>query len=157
MLADLCDLQEDYNKAETLYFQAMQDNRNNVFVLNNLAWLLAFKEDGRADALRLINEAIEQVGPSAELLDTRAVIHMKMKNITDAIKDAQAATEQGPTGSRYFHLAQALALANQPGKARIFLVEKAIGEFGLKDSDLHAYERPAYRGMYYDFAPQKKR
>jgi tetratricopeptide (TPR) repeat protein len=156
-LADLYDYQEDYSKAEDLYIRAMRDKGNDVLILNNLAWLLAFKEDSRANALKLINNAIDLVGPNAELLDTRSVIHLKMMHIQEAIADAQSATEQAPSASGYFHLAQALVVAKKFGDARRVLVDKAEDEWGLKEKDLHSYERKAYRQMRVDLELRKNR
>src|SRR5262249_39348702 len=76
-LGDVRDLQNDYEKAEQCYEEALRVGGNNRVVLNNLAWLLAQRTAKGEKALELINRAIAAYGPSGELLDTRAVVYLK--------------------------------------------------------------------------------
>ena len=82
-MAMLRTVQGRYSEAETLYRQALSRNEGDVVALNNLAWLIAIKQEGKgAEALQLLGRAIDVAGPRAALLDTRAVIHMKMGRAT---------------------------------------------------------------------------
>src|SRR4029078_2623677 len=93
-----------------------------------------------AEALTLINRAIDLVGPQGELLDTRAVVHLAMKRTELATQDFVEAIRETPTTSRYlFHLAQAHRLANNPDAARTALQQAKTSGLDLKD--LHPLER----------------
>ena len=46
-------------------------------------------------------------GPRAELLDTRAKVHLTLGQTASAVKDLEQATAENPTAPRYFHLALA--------------------------------------------------
>ena len=86
-LADLYDLQERFADAETVYRQALHKDGDNVMALNNLAWLLAFKQaPARDEALVVINKAIDLVGPSPELLDTRGVVYLMLAQATERLR-----------------------------------------------------------------------
>ena len=149
-LADLRDLQGRYQEAETLYSQVLGKNGNNLLAINNLAWLLALKEGKNDEALALLNRAIDFVGPSPELLDTRGVVYLKrgQAGADKALADLQACLEQSPSGQRYFHLAQVQNLANDREAAKESL--KKARDNGLTINtikQLHPLEQPAYREL----------
>jgi tetratricopeptide (TPR) repeat protein len=147
--ADLHDLKGDYGKAEDLYREVLRKNDKNVVAINNLAWLLALKEGngenkgGNGDkALVLLKQATDLVGDTPELLDTRGAIYVTVGKSDEAIKDLEKCVALAPSGTRYFHLAQAQRLAgldDQAGKAW-----KDAKKSGLQVKDLHPLERPAY-------------
>lgn len=140
-LADLYDLQGRYADAENVYRQALRKDADNVMALNNLAWLLAFqKSSAREEALVTINKAIDLVGASPELLDTRGVIHLMLSQSELALDDLQVAVTLSPSANNSFHLARALAAANKPRDARHLLGEANKRGFDLKR--LHPLERP---------------
>jgi cellulose synthase operon protein C len=139
-LADLFDYQARFVEAEAQYVKALSKDGNNVMVLNNLAWLLAFKKDaGRTEALDMINRAVDLVGPTPELLDTRAVIYLRMAQSDKAIDDLRTSLAQSPAASRYFHLARALAMAEKPKEAQQALEEAKKRGFDVKT--LHPLEK----------------
>ena len=70
-LAYVRDLQGRFGEAETLYRLAIRRGRFKATSLNNLAMLLALQKGRGAEALPLINSAIEVAGPRFDLLDTR--------------------------------------------------------------------------------------
>jgi cellulose synthase operon protein C len=123
-LAGLRSLEWKYDEAEKLYRQIIEQDPRNALARNNLAWLLA-AHDGKtkaAEALDLVNQAIRLVGPSAELLDTRAFIYLKMETADEALKDLKKALEeealkQNPSAVLYFHLALAQEMLRDPGAA----------------------------------------
>jgi predicted Zn-dependent protease len=144
-LADLRDFQGRYEEAEALYRQVLLKNDKNIFALNNLAWLLAMRDGRGQEALALINRAIDQVGPSPELLDTRGVIYLRMGQTENAIRDLEDALSQSPSASRYYHLAQARHQAKD--RARAVLALREAKTLGLSEKSLHPLERSTYKPL----------
>jgi Tfp pilus assembly protein PilF len=142
-LADLRDLQERYQEAEALYTKVLSRKPGHLLALNNLAWLLAMKEGRPEDALGLMARAMDLVGQTPELLDTRGCIYLKLGKVDLAIQDFQACIDQTPSPTRYFHLALAQQLANKGDAAR----EAWQKARGLNVKELHALERPDYQKL----------
>lgn len=141
-LADVYDLEGRYSEAESAYRRALMKDANNAMLLNNLAWLLAFqKPSAQQEALTLVNKAIELVGPSPVLLDTRGVIYLMMDNSEEALKDVKMASTQAPSANYSFHLARALAAASKLRDARQAMEEANKRGFDLKS--VHPLEKPA--------------
>jgi tetratricopeptide (TPR) repeat protein len=144
-LAELHDHRGRHEEAIALYRQLLRINARSVFVLNNLAYLLALKEGNTAEALQLVNAAIDTAGPFPTLLDTRAVVHLKANQADQAVKDLEQALALAPEPAFHFHLAQARLMArDRRGAARA--LEKAA-QAGLKADDLHPLEQAAYREL----------
>src|SRR5207244_3903112 len=117
----------------------------NVVALNNLAWTLSQKPGKSAEALPLINRAIEAVGPAAELLDTRSTVYLALGRGDRAVADLEAATQDAPTATRFFHLARAHKLSNDPkAAARAFRQAKTLK---LRPEQLHPAERVTYQQL----------
>jgi tetratricopeptide (TPR) repeat protein len=75
-------------------------------LLNNLAGLRAvFDNDGSDDNLRLVNEAIAELGPEPYLLDTRALVQLKAGQLDAAADDLDAARLLSPSAVYPFHQA----------------------------------------------------
>jgi tetratricopeptide (TPR) repeat protein len=110
---------------------------------NNMAYLLALRNQRLDTAQERIDEAIEILGPLADLLDTRAVIRMARKEFDKAVQDMELALSIDPTAVKYYHLAKAQALAGDEEKA-IESWEKAT-EMGITEESLPQIERPGYR------------
>ena len=101
---------------------------------NNLAWLLALKDNQGKDALVDVDNAIKLAGPCRDYLDTRGVIYLSLKQTQDAIKDLRSAVEADPSPAKLFHLAQAYLQANDKEKAKYYLKdarEKKLDQLGL--------------------------
>jgi tetratricopeptide (TPR) repeat protein len=141
-LAALHNLQGDYPQAEAVYRRVLEADGRDATALNNLAWLLAFQPQNNADALKLIERAVEIAGPLPTLLDTRAVIHLAAGRVPSAIKDLEEALAESPTASGYFHLAQAHLSTN---RARAVVAFQQATERGLSEAGLHPLDRPGYR------------
>jgi tetratricopeptide (TPR) repeat protein len=141
-LAVVHERQGRYADAEALYRQVIQRDNGKEGPLNNLAWLLALRGGSGTEALSLINCALELAGPTARLLDTRAVIYLARGQGDLAVKDLEAVVAQNPTAPYYFHLAQAyLTTRNRSAAAAAWQKAKTLGfEVGM----LHPLERPAY-------------
>jgi tetratricopeptide (TPR) repeat protein len=134
-----------------VYRAVLRQAPRQVVALNNLAFLLAVKEGRHAEALNLIQAAIEEVGPYPELLDTRAMVHLTGSRADLAVRDLHQAIAQATAPAKYhFHLAQAHNLAGDEREARE-AYRKAVA-FGVKEPDLHPLERPAWRRLARGFA-----
>jgi tetratricopeptide (TPR) repeat protein len=144
-MADLQDLQGNFDRAETLYRAILKQDENNIMALNNLAWLLAQQKKKAREAKELIDRAIALLGPRAELLDTRAVVSLALGKSDEARVDLEQAIADYPSPSRYFHLARALVMARKKAEARDKL--KKAREIGLDLKRLHPLERTAYRNI----------
>src|SRR5262249_32830622 len=137
-LSDLYNTQERYSEVIALYKQLLKENDRELLVLNNLAFLLTFSQGDTKEALELVNRAITAVGPTPELLDTRALIYLKKGQNKEAVEDLNNALAQAPGASRYFHLARAYLLTGNRTAALVALARaKALG---LKVGDMHALE-----------------
>ena len=93
---------------------------DDVEVLNGLAWIVALRDQGKAgDALGLINRAIEIQGPSATLLDTRAVVLIRSGRPDRAAGDLKEARRLNPKNPNpALHLAWAYQVSGQLDEAR---------------------------------------
>ena len=151
-LASLRERQKRFQEAETLYAQVVKQGQGNAISLslNNLAWLKALRGVDLPEALELINKATANPGqiPVPELLDTRAVIYLKLGNVQKAIDDLNQAITLKPTAAKYFHLAQAyLQAGNKP--AAVEALSKARPK-GTTPDGLHPLEAPAYQQFIKD-------
>lgn len=141
-LAEVYNLQERFADAEAVYRRGLRKNPDNVMLLNNLAWLLAFQKlPARQEALLAINKAIDQVGPAPELLDTRGVIYLGLDQPDRAIEDLRTASTLSRSASHTFHLARALAANSKISDARQALGEANKRGFDVKS--IHPLEKPA--------------
>ena len=148
-------LRENYADAEVAFRQALALDAHDLTSLNNLSWLLAFQPQKNAEALELVQRAIKTMGPFPGLLDTRGVIHLTAGRTDQAIRDLEDAVAEGPTATRYFHLAQARQLAKNPNGALTALTE-ATNRLGLNESVLHPLERSAYQQLCLQLEMAKK-
>ncbi len=106
-LAELLALKQEYAAAEPIYREALKAEPDNVIALNNLAWILAPRLEASEEAMKCVDHAIEISGPTGELLDTRARIHISRGSYDQAIEDLQQALHLGQTSLRWFHLSVA--------------------------------------------------
>jgi tetratricopeptide (TPR) repeat protein len=134
---------EYYSEAERHYGEVLLAEADNVLARNNLAFLLAFHAGRPPEALEHINHAIDVMGPAAELLDTRALVHMAAGKAEKAIDDLEAARSQRlRSASTWYHLSEAYALAGRREDAmNAFAKAKTLG---LKARDLHHLEKGRY-------------
>ena len=149
-------IRSDFPKLEQLYRAFL--NRNDVSdlqkatVRNNLAYLLAVTDRG-TEAQQVIGDAIQQLGPRAALLDTRAMAYLSSGQLDLAIKDLQTIVAGGEaTPGMYFHL----ALAEQKNNNLAAAVEafRKAQSMGLTEADLEPPEVPMYRRLLTDLGPE---
>jgi tetratricopeptide (TPR) repeat protein len=112
-LAEMYDLLGRYDEVEKIYREMLADpklSRGTRAVLqNNLAFVLAGANPTPArgaESLKLIEEAIKVLGPSSDLIDTRALAYMAQGKYDQAAADIRLAVGDRPTTSKYYHLAQ---------------------------------------------------
>jgi tetratricopeptide (TPR) repeat protein len=147
--AELQDRRGRHAEAVALYRGVLEREPRNVLALNNLAFQLALRRDDPATASRalaLIQEAVDEAGPQADLLDTRAVIYLTQGKADLAIKDLRQALTEAPSATLYFHLAQAHLLLNRDRQAARAAYRKAC-DLGLREDDAHPLERPHVRQL----------
>ena len=90
-----------------LYAQTDLPPQQRTIVANNLSYVLAMNGDSKdaEEALKLINSAIDVLGPASDLIDTRAVCYLLLGDNKKAIDDARTAVVDSPTAVKYLHLA----------------------------------------------------
>jgi tetratricopeptide (TPR) repeat protein len=148
-LAEFRDLQENYSEVEQLYKQLLTHKdltgQGRALVLNNLAYVMAMQGRDPQQALAYIKEAVDILGPSTELLDTRAMANLAAGDHVSAISDLNLALSASPSELKHFHLALANMAAGNDEAARDAL-QKAQG-MGLKESTLSGLERSRYEKL----------
>jgi cellulose synthase operon protein C len=147
--ADLYDLQKRYDDAAKVYRQLLSNKdlvgMGRAIVLNNLAFIIALAGPSAAadtDPLDLIQQAIEILGPNADMLDTRAVIHLARHEYKEAIADLTLSVTDKPTASKYFHKAVAHLGAGE-ARAALEAWQKAEG-LGLNRDAINRMEFDLY-------------
>jgi tetratricopeptide (TPR) repeat protein len=111
--AEMYDLLGKYGEVERIYRAMLADKElpkiTRAVVENNLAFILAGSNptpERGAEALKLIEQAISVLGPSSDLIDTRALAYMAQGKYDQAAADVRLAVVDRPTTSKYYHLAQ---------------------------------------------------
>ena len=109
-----------FDEAEELFRRLLAGNPDNADALNNLAWLLALRDQGKAqEALELIDRAIDVAGAVPSLLDTRAVVLIRAGQLDQAVEDlSNARASNAPKPSFALHLAWAYHAEGKTDEAR---------------------------------------
>ncbi|MFL5240814.1 MAG: tetratricopeptide repeat protein [Gemmataceae bacterium] len=149
-LADLEDLSGQHAQAVRLYREILKRDPYHPEALNNLAWLIAYHKGSEEESLRLVNQAMEQLGPIPELLDTRAVAYLGLEQADRALEDLNDAAssksvDKKTMASIKFHLARALLMENKRQEATKAF--QAAQQAGLKFEELHPYERDGWQEL----------
>jgi len=112
--AEFNDVEKRYDDAAAVYSKLL--TRSDVtgiiraVVLNNLAFLVAIagnQDETGIDPLDLVQQAAQILGPTSDILDTRAVVYTAQGKYDAAIEDLNYAVTANPSASKYFHLAVA--------------------------------------------------
>lgn len=142
-LAELRELQGNYSEASQLYRNVIADPKSplaqQAAAKNNLAYLLAVHDNNGNEALPLVEQAIAYFGPTAELLDTRGVVHATREDYEQAVRDLSEAVEDRASGLKYFHLAWAHHRAGNDAAAKEAMQQADAN--GLKDEEISPLER----------------
>ena len=144
-LAELLAIKQEYAAAEPMYREALKAEPDNVIALNNLAWILAPRGEAAEEAMKCVERAIEISGPTGELLDTRARIHIARGNYDRAIEDLHQALQQGQTSLRWFHLA--IAQFKQLKKDESVRSFKEARARGIDARMVHPDDLPMFKVM----------
>jgi tetratricopeptide (TPR) repeat protein len=147
-LAALRNLQGRYEESQTLYRQVLDKEPDNLTALNNLAWLLAEKDQKFPKALELVQRAVDAAGELPALLKTRGQVYLLMGKINLAIQDLQEVAATAPSGSVYFHLARAYKADKKDSDARAAFA-KAMAA-GFTAAELHPLERETYQLLVHE-------
>jgi len=128
-----------YDAAIAGFRRVLQLDSEKVLALNNLATLLAERPNQLAEALVLVQRAIDIAGRNPVLLDTQGTIFLKTQDAQQAIACLEEATAGGAADARYYlHLAAAYHLAERDADAFEMLNEaRAFGleKFVLTEDD----------------------
>jgi cellulose synthase operon protein C len=104
-LADYYQYAGQRENAIAAYRQVLEREPNNIVALNNLAWTLASDSQKAAEALELVERAINLAGPMDDLLDTRARIRFESGDAQAGLRDLTEAVSEVPTATRLMDLA----------------------------------------------------
>ncbi len=144
--AELADARGTYDEAIQLYGQAADRTTNlglKASLRANRAWLMAVAQtDGGDEPLRLVNEAINVLGPMPALLDTRACVRLAAGQPEAALADLDAAVAADARGTFHFRRAVAYDRWKKPEAAAAALAEAV--KRGLTRAALHPLDWPAY-------------
>ncbi len=122
-------------------YEVLAKDKNNVFTLNNLAFMIALKDGKHDEGITLIRSAIGVAGPLPTLLDTEATILIAAGRANDAIEKLREVIVDEPSASAYLHLAQAYFVANRMAEAELALADAK--KHNLHLPDFHPLERQA--------------
>jgi len=151
-LANVMEMRGRYPEVIAAYGVVLEHDPQNVAALNNRAWMMAQLGDRVGEALPLIHRAIELMGPRPDLLDTRAVVQMKLNRADLAIGDLERVTAEAPSATRWFHLACACKLAHRHEAA--LLAFRQARDLGLRLNQLHPLERDAWGPLFEELQKQ---
>jgi len=115
------DLQGKYTEVIKIYRDFLKRSDVTDFekalASNNLAFVLAIGTDQGEESFKMVNTAIDVLGPSPDLLDTRAMAYLATGRPKSAIEDLRQAIADSPSALKYFHLALAHKAANDKRSA----------------------------------------
>ncbi|GIW83600.1 MAG: hypothetical protein KatS3mg106_113 [Gemmataceae bacterium] len=137
-------LRHELEQAICEYELLLREFPDQVIVLNNLAWLLAADPQQAQKALELVNRAIQKVGLTGDLLDTRARARISLKQWAEAEQDLQEALRLEATALRYFHKAILHLEQSPPQTAQAQEAFALALKHGLEPRQIHAADRPLF-------------
>ena len=117
VLADLYAQQQQYDKSIAAYREILAKDPRSYQTMNNLGLNLARAAQNLDEALKLVNDAMAISGPMAEVLDTRAVVHIIRQEPEKALVDLAEAIKDDGTADQYFHQAWAYSLTDKKAEA----------------------------------------
>jgi cellulose synthase operon protein C len=151
--AEFLEFQQKYSEAIAIYRDLLSNKDITGFgravMLNNLTYLMAVAgteaPSADIDALKLINEAMQILGPTADILDTRAMVYIARKQYDEAIQDLELSLTDNPTAAKYFHKAIAHIRNGQNKDAMESWAE--ADRLGLKRAELNPLEQATYDAL----------
>jgi len=125
-LASAAERRADFEKAVERYRAVLTVEPSNVFALNNLAYLLADKQNHAREALPLAERAFRLSGEAAIIADTLGWVHFKLGDPAKALPLLDRAAKAASSNVDILvHAAVAHAAAGNPVQARRY-VDAAI-------------------------------
>jgi cellulose synthase operon protein C len=143
--AELCSKQGRYAAAEGCYREVILKAPGNADALSDLALLLALQGSKLDEASRLVKQAIDVAGPVGAMLESRAMVHLALRESDKAIADMADALADAELPVRLFHQARAYDQAGKQNEATAAM-EKAMQK-GLKEDMIHPLELSAFEKL----------
>jgi cellulose synthase operon protein C len=136
-----------FEEAEALCRQVLETRPDDTEAMNNLAWLLAMRNQGEVpQALSLINKAIELNGSDLSLVDTRAVVFIRSGQLDRALEQLQSVQQRDSRNvGAAFHMAWAYQAKGDMNSARAKLQEAE--RLGLSPRSLDPLELVVFEGL----------
>lgn len=130
LLANLVTVAGRSEEAIALNQKILDTDAENVFAMNNLAWLLCEEQGQYQKALELANRGLKMRPEYIDLIETRGVIHYRLGRLDEAVQDLSRSLELYPVNatamaSTHFHLARVYAEMGRKADA-IRHVEQAL-------------------------------
>jgi tetratricopeptide (TPR) repeat protein/Leucine-rich repeat (LRR) protein len=149
-LVDFLDLTGEYQASIDLYRKllARPDLKDfqRAVAENNLAYLLVTrgKPNDLAEAQKLVDEAVKELGPVGSALDTRGLLRLAQGNLQGALDDFKVAVAESPISLNFFHLALAQEKAGDEAAWRAAFqraVQLNLDPRQLPRDQLQSYQR----------------
>jgi Flp pilus assembly protein TadD len=142
-----------FDEAEALFRRVLARHPDGTDAMNNLAWLLALRDSGKAgEAVKLIDRAVAIAGETPSLADTRAVARIQLGQVDQALAELLAIRKQSPQAPSFaFHLAWAYHAKGQNDQARTELREAE--KLGSKPRTLDPLERAIFQRLRKELSP----
>ncbi len=155
---DFSDARRNYDQLVKLYEGLLKRSELNdlqrAVIRNNLAFVYAISNKGD-QALTVIGDAISQLGPRRDFLDTRGLAYFASGQFENAVKDLRSAVSGGQgDAATYFHLA--LAEHRRGNIPEATAAMKLANEMGLDEADLSKPEVSLYHQLMRDLEPHLK-
>lgn len=148
-LADLLGWTQQWAEAAVAYEEVLKLRQDHVPALNNLAMVYALSGENTDRARKAIETAIDLVGQSSHLLDTRGMVSLATGDAEAAEMDFRLALDADAgnhsRADRHFHLAWALLSLKRLDEAEA-MFDQARSR-GLEKEMIHPLERPVFDRM----------
>lgn len=132
-------VQRKYPEEIALYQAMLAEKPLDLLFLNNMAWTLSEEMNNPQEGLKWADEAIQKVGPTPAVLDTRGVILARLGRYDEATRSLEAATRAAPLASTYlYHLACTYHKMHRPDDVRT--CRDRARQAGLKRDQLQPSE-----------------
>ena len=122
------------------------DEQERANLSNRLVYLMAFQKTDPKTAVELIDKAIDILGPSPLLRETRGLALWANGQSRAAVEELQQTVQESPSGRVYFHLALALAATNDLRSANR-AIELARDDRQFSPNSLPPLERRSYQEL----------
>jgi predicted Zn-dependent protease len=145
MTAMLRHLQADYKEEVRLYKSVLTRRPESYVVLMNLAWALSEGLHLPEEALPYMETLSKLAGGDIAVMDTHAVILMRLKRYDEAIRELRAVVDAKPSALHYFHQALAYKRGGHADEAQRCLDDAR--KAGLNVREVDVAERDDFRDL----------